>query len=37
MTPKAKRQWFELVENFVVKVGICREDTYGMDGMGCPP
>src|ERR1700683_133384 len=37
MTPKAKKQWFELVENFVVKVGIRKEDTYGMDEMGCLP
>ena len=37
MTPKAKKQWFELVENFVVKVGIHKEDTYGIDETGCPP
>lgn len=37
MTPKAKKQWFKLVENFVVKVGIHKEDTYGMDETGCPP
>jgi len=36
MTPKAKKQWFELVENFVVKVGIHKEDTYRMDETGFP-
>jgi hypothetical protein len=37
MTPKTKKQWFELVVNFVVKVEICKEDTYKMDETGCPP
>jgi hypothetical protein len=37
MTPEAKKNWFELVENFVVKAEIRPEDTYGMDETGCPP
>ena len=37
MTPEAKKNWFELVEKFVVKVGIRWEDTYRMDETGCPP
>jgi hypothetical protein len=37
MTPEAKRQWFELVETFVVKVGIKKENIYGMDETACPP
>jgi hypothetical protein len=36
MTPEAKKQWFELVEEFVVKAGR-KEDTYSMDETACPP
>jgi hypothetical protein len=37
MTPKEKKQWFELVETFVVKVGIKKENVYGMDETACSP
>lgn len=37
MNPEAKKKWFELLEEFVVKVGIRPEDLYGMDKTGCPP
>ena len=37
MNPEAKKAWFDLLENFVVKAGIRREDLYGMDETGCPP
>ena len=37
MTPEAKKNWFKLVEKFIVEAGIRREDTYGMDETGCPP
>ena len=37
MNPKAKKQWFELVEKFVAKLGIKKENIYGMDETGCPP
>ena len=37
MNPEAKKKWFELVEEFVVKAGIRPEDLYAMDETGCPP
>jgi hypothetical protein len=37
MNPEAKKKWFELLEEFVVKAGIRPEDLYGMDETGCPP
>jgi hypothetical protein len=37
MNPEAKKRWFELLEEFVVKAGIRPEDLYGMDETGCPP
>jgi Tc5 transposase DNA-binding domain len=37
MNPEAKKRWFELVEAFVVKLGIKPENLYGMDETGCPP
>jgi hypothetical protein len=37
MNPEAKKQWFELLEQFVVKTGITPENLYGMDESGCPP
>ena len=37
MNPEAKKQWFELLEKFVVKAGIHPENLYGMDETGCPP
>jgi len=37
MNPEAKKAWFELLEEFVVKAGIQHEDLYGMDETGCPP
>jgi hypothetical protein len=37
MNPEAKRKWFELVEEFVVKAGIAPENLYAMDETGCPP
>ena len=37
MNPEAKKKWFELVEEFVVKLGIKPENLYGMDETGCPP
>jgi len=37
MNPEAKRRWFELLEEFVVKAGIRPEDLYRMDETGCPP
>jgi hypothetical protein len=37
MNPEAKKKWFELLEEFVVKAGIRSEDLYGMDETGCPP
>ena len=37
MNPEAKKKWFELLEKFVVKVGIQPDDLYGMDETGCPP
>lgn len=36
MNPEAKKQWFELVETFVVKAGIRKEDLYGMDETAAP-
>ena len=37
MNPEAKRKWFELVEEFIVKAGIRLEDLYAMAETGCPP
>ena len=37
MNPKAKRKWFELLQEFLVDAGIQPEDLYGMDETGCPP
>jgi hypothetical protein len=37
MNPEAKKVWFKLLKEFVVKAGIQCEDLYGMDEMGCPP
>ena len=37
MNPKAKKQWFELVEKFMVQLGIKKENIYGMDETTCPP
>ena len=37
MNLEAKKKWFELLEEFVVKAGIRPEDLYGMDETGCPP
>jgi hypothetical protein len=37
MNPEAKKKWFELLEECVVKAGIRPEDLYGMDETGCPP
>ena len=37
MNPEAKKQWFELVEKFVVQLGIKKENIYGMDETACPP
>ena len=37
MNPEAKKKWFELLEEFVVKAGIRPEDLYGMDETRCPP
>ena len=37
MNPKAKKKWFELLEELLVKVGIRPEDLYGMEKTGCPP
>ena len=36
MNLEAKKKWFELVEEFVVKPGIKPENLYGMDKTGCP-
>ena len=36
MNLEAKKKWFELVEEFVVKLGIKPENLYGMDKTGCP-
>jgi len=37
MNPEAKKRWFELVEEFMVKLGIKLENLYGMDATGCLP
>lgn len=37
MNPEAKKRWFDLVEEFVVKAGIRKEDLYAMDESSCPP
>lgn len=37
MNPEAKKQWFQLVEDFIVKLGIKPENLYAMDETGCPP
>jgi hypothetical protein len=37
MNPEAKKKWFELVEEFVVKLGIAPGNLYAMDETGCPP
>jgi len=37
MNSEAKRKWFELLQEFVVKVGIQPEELYGMDETDCPP
>ena len=37
MNLEAKKQWFLLVEEFVVKLSIRPEDLYAMDETGCPP
>ena len=37
MNPEAKKGWFKLLEDFVVKLGIRCEDLYAMDKSGCPP
>ena len=37
MNPEAKKGWFKLLEDFVVKLGIRCEDLYAMDESGCPP
>ena len=37
MNPEAKKKWFELLEEFVVKLGIAPGNLYAMDETGCPP
>jgi hypothetical protein len=37
MNPETKRNWFELLEEFVVKAEVRPEDLYRMDETGCPP
>jgi hypothetical protein len=37
MNPEAKKHWFQLVEEFIVKLGIPPENLYVMDETGCPP
>jgi len=37
MNPEAKKKWFKLLEEFVVKAGVRPEDLYGMDETGCLP
>ena len=37
LNPGAVKHWFELVETFIVKTGIRKEDVYGMDESGFPP
>lgn len=36
MNPAAVESWFNIVEEFVVKLGIRKEDIYGMDESGFP-
>jgi hypothetical protein len=37
MNPEAKKKWFELLDEFLVKAGVAPENIYAMDEMGCPP
>lgn len=36
LNPAAVESWFKIVEEFVVKLGIWKEDIYGMDESGFP-
>jgi len=36
LNPDAMKHWFDLVEELIVKTGIRRENTYGMDESGFP-
>ena len=36
LNPAAVESWFKIVEEFVVKLGIRKEDIYGMDESGFP-
>ncbi len=37
LNPVAVKSWFDIVEEFVVKLGIKPENIYGMDESGFPP
>jgi hypothetical protein len=37
MNPEAKKRWFQLLEEFVVKASVLPENLYAMDESGCPP
>lgn len=37
LNPQAVKSWFEILDKFVVQLGIRPEDMYGMDESGFPP
>lgn len=37
LNPTAVQAWFDLVEKFIVKLGVLPENIYGMDESGFPP